>query len=80
MVYSTCSIATIENNAVVAAVLQQTALHMNLLPADQLPAHVKELLKLTQAQPTQFGWLILPSASGWGPIYASCLCKEVEVS
>ena len=80
LVYSTCSINHTENDPVVAAVLQQSALRMILLPADQLSAHIKELLELTQAQPTQFGWLVLPSARGWGPIYVSCLCKEGEVS
>lgn len=78
LVYSTCSIAAVENDEVIGKVLEKAA------GAVQVASHGFEGscgslafgdLKALGAERTQHGWLILPDSHGWGPIYLSVLVK-----
>lgn len=77
IVYSTCSISPLENDGVVAAVLQRTRCGVRVerpaRPAEG--AEVRNVL-LDLAEPTELGHLLLPdTAEGWGPMYCCVLHK-----
>ena len=38
-----------------------------------------ELLAALGAEPTRHGWLVLPDAGGWGPIYLALLRKTAPL-
>lgn len=69
VVYSTCSINPLENDAVVAKVLKkrQDLKSVSLIWPE---------LARFGAERTQFGWIFLPDQSGQGPIYFSVLEKS----
>lgn len=64
IVYSTCSLNPVENDGVIERFLKKKGKHVRLC---QL--HVDFL----GAEPTQWGWQILPDKLGYGPIYFSAL-------
>jgi 16S rRNA C967 or C1407 C5-methylase (RsmB/RsmF family) len=64
IVYSTCSINPVENDEVIAKVLKKKA--------DQCQLDLPDL-EFLGAQKTDYGYWILPSNQGFGPIYLSRL-------
>ncbi len=64
MVYSTCSISTHENDDVIEKFLKRNS-HFSL-----------ERVELPFGEKTEFGNIVLPDNSLWGPIYFSVLKKD----
>jgi 5-methylcytosine rRNA methyltransferase NSUN4 len=62
IVYSTCSISPLENDAVIARLLRKRSGEVRCLP---------QFLEI--GEPTEHGWMILPDRTGFGPIYFSVL-------
>ncbi len=82
LVYSTCSIAKIQNDDVVSAVLAHPGLPEAceaVVPDMALfsPA-AKQTLHDLGAEATQHGWMVLPDQTGSGPIYVACLRKLIK--
>ena len=72
--YSTCSLADVQNDAVVRAAL---AKHPDCsVAAPGVPASD---LALFGAEPTQLGLICLPDTAGWGPIYVAAITKAQAV-
>ncbi len=65
LVYSTCSISPLENDKVVERLFKKKPEGLKL---------VKE--KLLLGEETEYGTLILPDQSGWGPLYISIIEKH----
>jgi 16S rRNA C967 or C1407 C5-methylase (RsmB/RsmF family) len=70
LVYSTCSLADVQNDAVVHAVLEEqkdcVAVQASLSASD---------MALFGAEPTQLGLICLPDNGTWGPIYVAVITK-----
>lgn len=62
IVYSTCSISPLENDAVVARLLKKRSGEVEL-----------RRRSLDVGEATEHGWMILPDQSGFGPIYHAIL-------
>jgi 16S rRNA C967 or C1407 C5-methylase (RsmB/RsmF family) len=62
IVYSTCSISPLENDAVIARLLKKRAGEVRVVPA-----------KFELGEPTEQGWFLLPDRTRFGPIYLSIL-------
>jgi 16S rRNA C967 or C1407 C5-methylase (RsmB/RsmF family) len=62
LVYSTCSISPAENDAIIARLMKKRAGEAEVL---------KPRLEIGEA--TEQGWMILPDATGYGPIYLAAL-------
>ena len=90
VVYSTCSIATIENDDVVTKALAHvqgqmivsasTATHQMLqqsatCPDESVVSSLPALLQHLQAEPTKHGVTILPDKAGSGPMFVCLLNK-----
>jgi 5-methylcytosine rRNA methyltransferase NSUN4 len=82
VVYSTCSISPLENDGVIAEVLQRTRCHVKVVKASSLspatsaegPSHPPVL-----GEATAYGRLLLPDATdGWGPMFCCVLEKVGE--
>ena len=67
IVYSTCSISPLENDAVIARLLKKRAGEARVAP-----------LAFALGEPTEHGWAILPDHTGYGPIYIAALEKSVS--
>ncbi len=65
IVYSTCSLSPLENDAVIARLLKKKAGQVHLEP-----------LEFAIGEKTELGWQILPDQTGFGPIYFSRLRRE----
>jgi 16S rRNA C967 or C1407 C5-methylase (RsmB/RsmF family) len=75
LVYSTSSLAEVENDTVVQRALQQQG--VRVVPADEWGlAGVEEL---AGGERTQHGLLCLPDKQGWGPVYLAVLEKALAV-
>ncbi len=72
MVYSTCSISTMENDAVVARLLKKRGQSVRVIPVADVFANEPEALI---GEATENGQMILPDTTGFGPIYFSVLEK-----
>jgi 16S rRNA C967 or C1407 C5-methylase (RsmB/RsmF family) len=72
LVYSTCSLADVENDAVVRVALAKHADCCVMAPA--LPT---EDLALFGVEPTELGHICLPDTAGWGPIYVATIYKAM---
>jgi len=72
-VYSTCSIAKVENDDVVQHALQQSSAGSVVV----VPVKDWDLLQLAGGEPTQHGMICLPDKAGWGPIYLCLLEKQL---
>ncbi len=64
LVYSTCSISNLENDAVIARLEKKRSGEFTIL---------RKAFNLGQS--TEFGWAILPDHGGYGPIYFSIIEK-----
>lgn len=62
IVYSTCSLSNLENDAVIARLMKKRAGEARVVRASY------EI-----GEPTEHGWMILPDRTGFGPIYFSVL-------
>lgn len=62
IVYSTCSVSPLENDAVIARLLKKRAGEARILAS-----------RFEIGEPTEHGWIILPDRTGFGPIYFSTL-------
>ncbi len=58
IVYSTCSISPLENDAVIARLLKKREGEARVIP-----------LTFEMGEPTEYGCMILPDRTGYGPIY-----------
>lgn len=77
LVYSTCSITDIQNDRVVEKILDRAGSAVSVVShglSDDLDACWVAL----GAERTEYGWIILPDATGWGPIYWCTLRKEAQ--
>eukprot|EP00747_Dinoflagellata_sp_TGD_P062986 gnl/TRDRNA2_/TRDRNA2_153261_c1_seq2.p1 gnl/TRDRNA2_/TRDRNA2_153261_c1~~gnl/TRDRNA2_/TRDRNA2_153261_c1_seq2.p1 ORF type:complete len:364 (-),score=40.93 gnl/TRDRNA2_/TRDRNA2_153261_c1_seq2:34-1029(-) len=74
IVYSTCSIAPVENDAVVSKILKKFSAEVRVIDA-----FADDHTALTQlgAEKTKHGWIMLPDKSRSGPIYWAVLEKLV---
>jgi hypothetical protein len=91
LVYSTCSIAALQNDGVIDKVLIRAGgavevVHHNdsSTPQTLVDGTLEERLLAQElegfgAERTRHGWMILPDATGWGPIYLAVLRKRAEV-
>jgi len=75
LVYSTCSIAPVENDGVISKLLTHASHGAGLECSDPLGALGEESLKLLLAgvEQTPLGAIVLPDSSGFGPLYWSVL-------
>lgn len=62
IVYSTCSISPLENDAIISRLLKKRAGEARVLSP-----------RLEIGEPTEHGWMILPDRTGFGPIYFCAL-------
>jgi len=65
VVYSTCSISPLEDDSVIARLMKKRAGEVRVV--DEKPSGFEF------AEKTEFGWMILPDRSGYGPLYAAAL-------
>ena len=76
LVYSTCSLATIQNDGVLDKVLGKAGHAIAIAQDDQL---FNDLLERFGAEKMRHGYVVLPDKTGWGPIYLSII-EKVEKS
>jgi 16S rRNA C967 or C1407 C5-methylase (RsmB/RsmF family) len=62
IVYSTCSLSNLENDAVIARLMKKRAGEARVVR-----------MEFALGEPTENGWVILPDRTGYGPIYFSIL-------
>lgn len=82
VIYSTCALSHIENDAVVSEVLKQVSPLWQCCKGDGNPWEPAALLGLSASsqdvEATECGWRLLPDrGDGWGPIYWSILRSRV---
>lgn len=65
LVYSTCSLSKLENDAVVERILDKKSDKVELVETEN-----------ARAEKTKYGWLYLPDRSKFGPLYWSVLKKR----
>jgi 5-methylcytosine rRNA methyltransferase NSUN4 len=65
VVYSTCSISPLENDAVVARLLKKRGGELKISKPN-----------FEIGEPTDLGWMILPDRTGFGPIYFSIIERQ----
>lgn len=65
VVYSTCSISPLENDSVIARLMKKRPGVVRIV-REKPPG-------FDFAEKTEFGWMILPDRSGYGPLYAAAL-------
>lgn len=78
LVYSTCSIAYEENDGVVQKLLSHKRYGVGLRVRDPLDGLDTMMPILKGVERTDFGAILLPDASGYGPIYWALLEKDVR--
>lgn len=64
IVYSTCSISPVENDAVIRRLLKKRNGQVKVVPFEG-----------EFGEPTEMGWIVLPDATGFGPLYFSIIEK-----
>lgn len=85
VVYSTCSLSNMENDAVVAKAIKRANKRAYSTSSDRCKVVLAKVKDLTEAniplgEATSYGWHILPDRSdGWGPIYLSVIDVIEEV-
>lgn len=75
LVYSTCSITDIQNDAVIEKIMEKAGSAVSAVShgfSEELDACWIAL----GAERTKYGWIILPDTTGWGPIYWCNLRKN----
>ncbi len=65
IVYSTCSISPLENDSIIARLMKKRPGAVKVV--DEAPSG------FDFAEKTEFGWMILPDRSGFGPLYAAAI-------
>lgn len=77
LVYSTCSMASAENDDVVQQALQQSKGSVTAVPVqDWGVVGSEQFRKAAGAELTGHGMICLPDKAGWGPIYLCLLQKQ----
>lgn len=71
VLYATCALSHTENDGVIAKALRKRK---------HLCAIAPFLTKPPIGEPTQFGWMILPDHTGFGPLYFSLMKKHENKS
>eukprot|EP00667_Euglena_gracilis_P014724 EG_transcript_15255 len=69
LLYSTCSISPLENDAVVEKLVKKRGDLVQVATEADFPNSPAAL----GAEPTRVGWTFLPDRCGWGPLYFSLL-------
>ncbi|MCM2280274.1 MAG: RsmB/NOP family class I SAM-dependent RNA methyltransferase [Bdellovibrionaceae bacterium] len=74
IVYSTCSLSTRENDSVIARLLKRRDGEARVLSGRGAPTSLPHYPPPI-GEPTDYGWMILPDTTGYGPIYFAILEK-----
>src|SRR5690606_34388237 len=62
VVYSTCALSRLENDEIIAKLYQKRGGRFELLRKE-----------FPFGEPTEYGWQILPDATGWGPFFLAAV-------
>jgi 16S rRNA C967 or C1407 C5-methylase (RsmB/RsmF family) len=67
LVYATCSISPGENEGVIRKFLKKYGCEAAILPVSGIPGESAE-----------FGWMMLPDLTGWGPLFFSVIGRRLD--